>query len=127
MTKLLRKIINALVLGGGIVLFACLLRFEQGEEFKHFCDAFSFAGISLLTVAGLGYLRCAGAFLGLGFALKRTKEFLLPFLKKDEETYGEYRRRKTEETDDDVSVLPFFTAGLFYLAIACVLLVFYAL
>ncbi len=127
MTKILRKFISALVLGGGIVVFACLLRFEQGEEFKRFCDAFSLSGICLLTVAGIGFLRKSGAFLGLGFALKRTKEVLLPFLKGEEETYGEYRRRKAEESEEDTSVLPFLSAGLFYLAVACVLLVFYAL
>ncbi len=123
MTKIIRRLIQAFFCGGVIVAFACLLRFERGEEFKHFCDAFSLAGVALLTVAGCGYLKNQGAFLGIGYALQRVKGYLLPSLEK-KESYADYRERKTEQDDADTP-LPFLTAGLFYLAIACALLIFY--
>ena len=100
MTNVWRKILVAFFWGGAIVAFACLLQFEQGEEFKHFCDAFSLAGVALLSVAGCVFLRAQGAFLGIGYLLERIKEMFLPTFRKKNENYDEYRKRKTEAGED---------------------------
>lgn len=127
MTGFLQRTVRALLLGGVIVAVACFLSFDKTSSLKSFSDAFSIAAIILLTVAGMRYLTAHGAFLGLGFVLKKTREVLLPFIKKEEENYGEYRRKRTEKSDEESeSLLPILSAGLFYLAIACALLVFYA-
>lgn len=123
MTRILKKLIQAFFLGGAVVAFACLLRFERGAEFKHFCDAFSLAAVALLTVAGCGFLKNQGAFLGIGYALQWVKSCLFPNIGNQRESYAEYRERKSEQEDGGL-MLPFLTAGLFYLTIACVLLIF---
>lgn len=123
MTKIIRKLIQAFFLGGVFVAFACLLRFERGEEFKHFCDAFSLSGVALLTVAGCGFLKTQGAFWGIGYALQWVKNCLFPSVGNKRESYSEYHERKSKQENSDIT-LPFLTAGLFYLAVASVLLFF---
>lgn len=126
MSEVWKKITVAFIYGGIAVLFACFLRFEKGETLKNFCDAFSFAGVGLLTIAGLTFLQDEGAFFGISYALKRTKKYLFPFKEQKRESYREYRKRKMEEEKNSTFVLCYLGVGLFYLAIACVLLLFYA-
>lgn len=126
MNEVWKKITAAFIYGGIAVLLACFFRFEKGETLKGFCDAFSFAGVGLLTIAGLSFLRDKGAFFGFSYALKRTKEYLFPFKTQKRESYREYRKRKTKEEKNSTFVLCYLSVGLFFLAIACVLLLFYA-
>ncbi len=126
MSEVWKKITTAFIYGGIAVLLACFLHFEKGETLKSFCDAFSFAGVGLLTIAGFSFLQDNGAFYGVSYALKRTKEYLFPFKEYKKENYAQYRKRKTEEEKKSIFVLCYLSAGLFYLAIACALLLFYA-
>lgn len=123
MTKILKRILTALFWGGMLTTLGFILRFSKGGTLQNFCDAFSLTGVTLLGVAGVGYLRRQDFFSGVGYALQQVKISLFPFLNGKRESYSEYRKRKEEErTDGEVSVLPCVIAGLFYLAIACVLL-----
>ena len=125
MNEVWKKITAAFIYGGIAVLLACFF-FEKGETLKGFCDAFSFAGVGLLTIAGLSFLQSKGSFFGIFYALRRTKEYLFPFKEQKRESYREYRKRKMEEEKNSTFVLCYLSVGLFFLAIACVLLLFYA-
>lgn len=123
MTKILKKILTALFFGGVLAFSGLALRLFEGDTLQNFCDAFSLAGVALLSVACVGYLRAQDAFLGVGYAFNRVKTFFLPFLNDKKESYAEYRERKSEERESEkVGILPCIVAGLFYLGVACVLL-----
>jgi len=119
-----RKVMLALVCGGVLVAFFAILRFDERELLKGFCDAFSLAGVTLLCGAGLSFVRFQGGFTGIGYLLKWAKDALFPFGVKEKRSYGDWRQKENEK--EKVSVLPFVLAGLFYLSVACVLLFFYS-
>ena len=124
MDKQLQKIIIAFSLGALITLGGLWLG-DKNDGLKWFCDAFSLGGVTLLIIAGWSFLLKNGAFLGIGYALRRATVALLPFQVGKTENYGEYRERKILEKKHGET--PYFLiAGLFYLAVASILLCFYA-
>lgn len=89
-------------------------------------NAFFASGAFLMLFAGLLYVSDEGAFLGIGYALGRVVEFLLPFYRKNPENYAEYRERKLgkQKTHSKRSV---FLIGLFFFIISIVFLTVWAL
>jgi hypothetical protein len=124
MDKRLQKIIIAFSLGALLTVGGLWLG-DKSDELKWFCDAFSLSGVALLTIAGWSFLLKNGAFLGIGYALRRVTATLLPFQVEKTENYRDYRDRKIAKRKHGET--PYFLiAGLFYLAVASILLCFYA-
>ncbi len=85
-------------------------------------DAFFASGALLILFAGLLFVGGEGMFLGIGYALGRAVKALIPFSRKDHETYAQYRERKTgkQKTKGDGCI--FFT-GLFFVAVSIIFLI----
>lgn len=91
------------------------------------CDAFSVSGILLLLFSGLMFVSSEGAFLGIGYALKRAVRVFVPVINRKEETYAEYRERKTGKEKKKGDSCIFFT-GLFFLLVGLIfMLIWYLL
>ena len=61
------------------------------------CDGFSVPGAMLMLTAGVLFASGQGAFNGVLFGLKRTKEILLPFLPSEYVPYREFIKRRAEK------------------------------
>lgn len=85
-------------------------------------DAFFSAGALLILFAGLLYVSGEGAFLGIGYALGRAIKALIPFSRKEHETYAQYRERKTGKHKGSGEGCLFFT-GLFFVLISVIFLI----
>lgn len=77
------------------------------------CDAFSTAGLLMILVSGLLFVRGEGVFLGVGYALKNVLRVFLPRIGEKVETYGQYRERKTGNAKPQEAGVFFFTGVLF--------------
>lgn len=85
-------------------------------------DAFFGSGALLILFAGLLFVSGEGMFLGIGYALGRAIKALIPFSKKDHETYAQYRERKTGKPKTKTDACIFFT-GLFFVVISIIFLI----
>ncbi len=85
-------------------------------------NAFFSSGAFLMLFAGLLYVSDEGAFLGIGYALGRVVEFLLPFYRKNPENYAEYRERKLGKQKSH-SKRSVFLTGLFFFLISLIFLI----
>lgn len=85
-------------------------------------DAFFVAGMFFLIFAALSYVSGEGAFLGIGYALGMAVKALIPFMRKEQETYAEYRERKTGKEKKKGDGCFLFT-GLFYVLISMIFLI----
>ena len=73
---------------------------------------------------GLLYVSGEGAFLGVGYAMGRVVRALIPFSRKDHETYAQYRERKLAKPHKKGDGAIFFT-GLIFFAISLIFLFIY--
>ena len=85
-------------------------------------DAFFSAGALLVLFAGLLYVSGEGMFLGVGYAVGRAVRALIPFSRKEHETYAQYRERKEGNHKQTSEGCLLFT-GLFFIAISIIFLV----
>ena len=69
----------------------------EAERYRILCDAFTIPGVTLMLSAGLVAMYNQGVFTGVTYALRRTKDILLPFLKTEYIKYPEYKRRKEQK------------------------------
>ena len=85
-------------------------------------DAFFVTGLFFLIFAAFSYVSGEGIFLGVGYALGMAVKALIPFMRKEQESYAQYRERKTgrEKKKGDFS---FLFVGLFYLVISIIFLI----
>ncbi len=90
------------------------------------CDAFFVSGIMFLMFSGLMFASGEGAFLGIGYALKRAVRVFVPVINRKEETYAEYRERKTGKEKKKGDHCIFFT-GLFFFALSLIFLFVWSL
>jgi hypothetical protein len=95
---------------------------KQNMQILH--DAFFTAGALLMLFSGLLYVSGEGIFLGVGFVFSRAIKALIPFSHKDNETYAQYRERKSEKVKKTSDNCIFFT-GLFFFLISLVFLWFW--
>lgn len=80
----------------------------DAERYRILCDAFTIPGVSLMLCAALVNVYNRGAFTGVTYSLRRTREILLPFIKSEYVKYPEYKRRKEKKKVKGYSFL-FFT------------------
>ena len=85
-------------------------------------DAFFAAGALLVLFAGLLFVSGEGVFLGVGYAMGRAIKALIPFSRKEHETYAQYRERKIGKHKRNGESCLFFT-GLFFVAVSIIFLV----
>ena len=85
------------------------------------CDGFSVPGAMLMLTAGVLFASGQGAFNGVLFGLKRTKEILLPFLPSEYVPYREFIKRRAEKKKSGYGWL--FFVGLGFFAVGIVLLI----
>ena len=100
-------------------------RAKENMQVLH--DAFFTAGALMMLFSGLLYVSGEGAFLGVGYALKRAVRFFIPFSKEPQETYGQYRERKTGKKKMEGGHSIFFTGLLFFLISLLFLAIWYQL
>ena len=119
------------IVGVGIIVFAMFARnfaMETAKDWMHvLTDGFFAAGALLMLFYGLMYVSSEGAFLGVGYAMGRVVQALVPFVRKQHETYQQYRERKLSKSHKKGDGAVFFT-GLIFFAISLVfLLIWYQL
>ncbi|MBR0206712.1 MAG: DUF3899 domain-containing protein [Clostridia bacterium] len=85
------------------------------------CDGFSVPGALLMLIAGVLFASGQGAFNGVLFGLKRTKEILLPFLPSEYVPYREFIKRRAEKKKSGYGCL--FFVGLGFFTVGIVLLI----
>lgn len=85
-------------------------------------DAFFAAGALLVLFAGLLFVSGEGVFLGVGYAMGRAIKALIPFSRKEHETYAQYRERKIGKHKRKGESCLFFT-GLFFILVSVIFLI----
>ena len=122
----LKRYIVCFCVASWIVFFVFVIkgffRDTAKENMQILHDAFFTSGALLMLFSGLLYVSGEGIFLGVGYALGRAVRFFLPFIGKADETYAQYRERKSgnEKQKSDHSI--FFT-GLFFLLVSLIFLI----
>ena len=119
--SVLKKYLICFGAGMAIVLFVLALK-SFSMKIDILCDAFTAAGLLMILFAGLMFVSGEGAFLGIGYALGRAVRVFVPTLRRKEESYAKYRERKTGKPKPKGQGCIFFT-GLFFLAIAIIMLI----
>ena len=79
----------------GILLIKGVQEKTSKELLQTLHDAFFATGAFCLLYAGLRFAGGAGAFLGVGYAVRWAVQALMPFLKKRKQTYGQYCEEKS--------------------------------
>ncbi len=80
----------------------------DAERYRILCDAFTIPGLTLMLCAALVNVYNRGAFTGVTYGLRRTREIVLPFIKWEYIKYPEYKKRKEKKKVKGYSFL-FFT------------------
>ncbi|MBR2341088.1 MAG: DUF3899 domain-containing protein [Clostridia bacterium] len=114
------KVLPCFLFGVVVVFGLPILRGEW--TLALLCDGFSFAGILLLSYAGLEFLNAQNAFEGVFYIGARIKSLFLPFSNKgilDYSDYQQQRRKKTKNIDYSALII-----GAGYLSLAIILLFF---
>ena len=96
---------------------------ELVEKYRLLTDAFSIPGIIFIMVGCLVFVSTDGFFDMITFGLSKAKSMLIPFSKKSDETYYDYKQRKAKNRLTGYSFL-FFT-GLAFLLVAIVFLILF--
>ena len=131
MNNIVRNIIKyaiALLVGAGLLfLYMWLNEFSQvtdtAEKYRMLTDAFSIPGIILIMVGGLVFASTDGFFDMITFGLSKAKSMLIPFSKKSNETFYDYKERKSKNRLSGYSFL-FFT-GIAYLTVGIIFLILF--
>ena len=120
-----KKYLICVCVGLGIVLFALFAKdfaMKTAKDWMHALhDGFFAAGMLMILFCGLLYVSSEGAFLFLGYAMGRAVRALIPFSRKDHETYQQYRERKMEKPRKKGDSVVFFV-GLVFVAISLIFL-----
>ncbi len=98
----------------------------EAEKYRILCDAFTIPGFTLMLCAGLVAVYNRGAFTGVTYGLRRTRDILLPFLHTEYMKYGEYKQRKEKKKIKHYSFL-FFSGLLLALPAVYFMIRFYLL
>lgn len=122
---LLTRYIVCFCVAAGIVFAVFTMKGFFGSDLKQnmqiLHDAFFSAGALMMLFSGLLYVSGEGAFLGVGFVLGKAVKALLPFGRKEHETYAQYRERKLEKAKKSSDKCIFLT-GLFFFLISLIFL-----
>lgn len=111
-----------------VVLLIQGLFTQQGltaqDVMKILHNAFFASGALLMLFSGLLFVAGEGAFLGIGYAMGRAVKALLPFLGRADETYAEYRERKTGKRQSG-NKLCILLVGVFFFLLSLIFLILY--
>ena len=108
-----------------IVFFLLVLkgffRDTAKENMQILHDVFFTSGALLMLFAALLFVSGEGIFLGVGYAFKSVARMFVPTFREKEETYAQYRERKTTGEKPKGKSCIFFT-GLFFFLISLIFL-----
>ena len=86
-------------------------------------DAFFSAGILFVLFSGLLFVSGEGALLGVSYVFGRAiKAVFVPFGRKDNETYAQYRERKLGTKKSGIGT-PIFLTGLLFVVVSLIFLI----
>ncbi len=112
---------SALVLGVFAIKGFFTDNAKQNMQLLH--DAFFASGALLMLFSAMLFLSAEGALLGLTYVFGRAiKALFIPFGRRDQESYAQYRERKLGGKKGDAGGAVFWT-GLLFVAISVVFLI----
>ena len=126
--KLLPKYLISLFIGACFVFAVISLReysaeMADAERYKILSDAFTIPGVVFILIGALVWVSTDGFFDMFSFAIGKAVRTLIPFSKRSDETFYDYKVRKSEDRFTGYSFL--FFVGIAFLAVAIVFLVLY--
>ncbi len=77
-------------------------------------DAFFASGVLMMLFSGLMFCSGEGAFLGIGFIMRKVVRTLIPFLGRDTETYAHYRERKSGSSKPSGALCVLITGAVYF-------------
>ena len=95
------------------------------DKYRLMTDAFSIPGIIFIMVGALVLVSTQGFFDMISFGLGRFARALVPFSKRSDETYYDYKKRKSEERFSGYSFL-FVVGGVFLLVAGIFMVLFFS-
>lgn len=95
------------------------------QIFKILADGFTLPGVLFLGVGALVWVASTGALDGIAYSLGRAGRMLIPFSKKTDETFYDYKTRKAESRTGGYGFI--LVTGAVCLAISVVFIVLYYL
>ncbi len=98
---------------------------EKVEKYRILTDAFSIPGVILIMVGGLVFVSTDGFFDMISYSLGRLRNSLVPFSKKSNESYYDYKTRKSGQRFKGYSFL-FFDGIAFLIAAAVFMILFFS-
>lgn len=123
---ILWKYVIALCVGLVLALVVCAIggffQDDAKENVRLLHDSFFSVGVLMVLFFGLMYVSGEGAFLGIGYALSWTIKTFIPFGRKTQESYKQYRERKLGKEKKKGNACVFFV-GLLFIAISIVFLI----
>ncbi len=93
------------------------------DKYRLLADAFTIPGVIFIMVGALVFVSTAGFFDMLSYALGRFAGAFIPFYRKKDETFFDYKTRKSEERFRGYSFL--FYVGILFLVIAGVFMILF--
>ena len=123
---ILKRYIICFCVAAGLVVAALAIRgfftSDTKANIQLLTDAFFAAGALMMLFSGLLFVSGEGMFLGIGYALGRAVKALIPFSRKEHETYAQYRERKVGNHKKSSEGCIFLT-GLFFVLVSVVFLI----
>ena len=124
---ILKKYSIALIIG----ISMCLLVLSGNDfstqslvdKYRILTDAFSIPGIVFIMVGALVFVSTEGFFDMLSYGLGKFAAALIPFNRKKDESFFDYKTRKNEERFSGYSFL--FYVGILFLVIAGVFMILF--
>ncbi len=93
------------------------------QIYKILADSFTLPGILFLALGSLVWVESTGAIDGIAYALGRAGRMLIPFSKKNNETFYDYKTRKAENRSGGYGFL--LIVGAAFLAISVIFIVLF--
>ncbi len=126
--KLIFKyIVSTLIAGGLTVLTLVMNDFftldNMTDRYRVLTDAFSIPGIIFIMVGCLVFISTDGFFDMISYALGKLGRSLIPFSNKTDETFYDYKTRKSGERYTGYSFI--FYTGLVFLVAAMVFMILF--
>ncbi len=85
-------------------------------------DAFFSAGALLMLFSAMMFIADEGGFLGITYVFGRAIKALIPFGRLQDETYAQYRERKTGKKEKNTATGSVFFTGLFFFVVSLIFL-----
>ena len=121
----IRYIISFCVAAGIVVIVFAIKGFftdnaKTNIQLLH--DAFFSSGALLMLFSGMLFIADEGGFLAITYILGRAIKTFIPFGRLQDETYAQYRERKTGKKEKNSPTGSVFFTGLFFFLISLLFL-----